>query len=77
MSTEEAKKIVDRIADFGATFFGVTGGQPFLRKDLFEVLDYATEKGLSLFNMRKRFFCYLTLHIIYPDSMGPLTKQNS
>jgi len=47
MSTEEAKKIVDRIADFGATFFGVTGGQPFLRKDLFEVLDYATEKGLS------------------------------
>ena len=47
MSTEEAKKIVDHVADFGATFFGITGGQPFLRKDLFEVLDYASEKGLS------------------------------
>ncbi len=46
MNTEEAKKLVDQVADFGATFFGVTGGQPFLRKDLFEVLDYATQKGL-------------------------------
>lgn len=47
MGTEDAKKMVDKIADFGACFFGITGGQPFLRKDLFEVLDYATEKGLS------------------------------
>jgi MoaA/NifB/PqqE/SkfB family radical SAM enzyme len=47
VSTEDAKKIVDKVADFGATFFGITGGQPFLRKDLFEVLDYATQKGLS------------------------------
>ena len=46
IGTEDAKKIVDQAADFGATFFGITGGQPFLRKDLFEVLDYATEKGL-------------------------------
>jgi AdoMet-dependent heme synthase len=44
--TADAKKIVDQAADFGATFFGVTGGQPFLRKDIFEVLDYATQKGL-------------------------------
>jgi AdoMet-dependent heme synthase len=47
IGTEDAKKIVDQAADFGATFFGITGGQPFLRKDLFEVLDYATDKGLS------------------------------
>ena len=46
LGTADAKKIVDQVADFGATFFGVTGGQPFLRKDLFEVLDYATQKGL-------------------------------
>ncbi len=46
LGTADAKKIVDQAADFGATFFGVTGGQPFLRKDLFEVLDYATQKGL-------------------------------
>ena len=47
INTQEAKKIVDQACDFGATFFGITGGQPFLRKDLFEVLDYATERGLN------------------------------
>ncbi|MCW3995788.1 MAG: radical SAM protein [Candidatus Bathyarchaeota archaeon] len=46
IGTTEAKKLVDQVSDFGATFFGITGGQPFLRKDLFEILDYATEKGL-------------------------------
>ena len=47
MDTADAKKLVDQVSDFGATFFGITGGQPFLRKDLFEVLDHATERGLS------------------------------
>ena len=47
VDAEDAKKIVDQVADFGASFFGITGGQPFLRKDLFEVLDYATKLGLS------------------------------
>ena len=47
LNTSDAKKIVDQAADFGATFFGITGGQPFNRKDLFEVLDYATQKGLN------------------------------
>ncbi len=47
MDTERAKKLVEQVADFGASFFGITGGQPFLRKDLFEVLDYATKLGLS------------------------------
>ena len=47
LGTADAKKIVDQVNDFGASFFGITGGQPFLRKDLFEVLDYATKKGLS------------------------------
>lgn len=47
IDTTTAKKIVDQVSVFGATFFGITGGQPFLRKDLFEVLEYATKKGLS------------------------------
>lgn len=47
VDTHSAMKIVDEVYDFGASFFGITGGQPFLRKDLFEVLDYATKKGLS------------------------------
>ncbi len=48
VNTAEAKHIVDQVAEFGATFFGLTGGEPFLRKDLFEIIDYAKQKGLSV-----------------------------
>ena len=47
INTQDAKKIVEQVSDFGASFFGITGGQPFLRKDLFEVLDYTTKLGLN------------------------------
>ncbi len=47
LDTKSAMKIVDQVHDFGASFFGITGGQPLLRKDLFEVLDYATSLGLN------------------------------
>ncbi len=47
LDTSAAKKMVEQISDFGASFFGITGGQPFLRKDLFEVLDYAAQLGLG------------------------------
>jgi radical SAM protein with 4Fe4S-binding SPASM domain len=47
LSTEDAKRLVDQVVDFGASYFGVTGGQPCLRRDLFKVLDYASSKGLS------------------------------
>jgi MoaA/NifB/PqqE/SkfB family radical SAM enzyme len=40
--------MVDKIHDFGATFLGITGGEPFLRKDLFEIVGYAKERGLSV-----------------------------
>ena len=48
LSTADAKKLVDRIHDFGATFLGITGGEPFLRKDLFEVVQYAKQVGLNV-----------------------------
>jgi radical SAM protein with 4Fe4S-binding SPASM domain len=47
VDTQGAKQIVDQVSEFGASYFGVTGGQPFLRKDLFEVLDYATSLDLN------------------------------
>ncbi len=48
LSTTDAKKMVDKILDFGATFLGITGGEPFLRKDLFDIIGYARERGLSV-----------------------------
>ena len=47
VDTAGAMKIVDEVYDFGASFFGITGGQPFLRKDLFEVIGYARKLGLN------------------------------
>ncbi|MGA2682704.1 MAG: radical SAM protein [Candidatus Bathyarchaeia archaeon] len=47
LDTKDALKMVDQIADFGASFFGVTGGQPFLRKDLLQIIAHARELGLN------------------------------
>jgi radical SAM protein with 4Fe4S-binding SPASM domain len=41
-------KIVDQVYDFGASFLGITGGQPFLRKDLFQIISYARKLGLNV-----------------------------
>jgi radical SAM protein with 4Fe4S-binding SPASM domain len=40
-------KIVNQVHDFGASFFGITGGQPFLRKDLLQIISYARKLGLN------------------------------
>ena len=47
VDAEGAMRIVDQVYDFGASFFGITGGQPFLRKDLFQVISYAKRLGLN------------------------------
>jgi MoaA/NifB/PqqE/SkfB family radical SAM enzyme len=47
INTEDAKRIVDQAYEFGASFFGITGEEALLRKDLFEVIAYAREVGLN------------------------------
>lgn len=47
IDTEAAMRLVDEVQDFGASFFGIAGGQPFLRKDLFKVIGYARKLGLN------------------------------
>jgi radical SAM protein with 4Fe4S-binding SPASM domain len=47
VDTAGAMRIVDRIYDFGASFLGISGGEPLLRKDLFEVISYAKKIGLN------------------------------
>ncbi|MCL5949994.1 MAG: radical SAM protein [Candidatus Bathyarchaeota archaeon] len=47
LDTKSAMQMVDQVSEFGASFFGITGGQPLLRKDLFEVLDHAASLGLN------------------------------
>ncbi len=46
LSTEEAMKVVDQIADFGATSLAFSGGEPLMRKDFFEIAHHAVSSGL-------------------------------
>ncbi len=47
LSTSDAKRIVDQAYGFGASFFGVTGGEALLRSDIFDIISYARKIGLS------------------------------
>lgn len=46
LNTVEAKKLIDRFADFGSPILIFTGGDPMMRRDLFELIAHATQKGL-------------------------------
>ena len=47
VGTKDAMRIVEQAYEFGATFFGITGGEALLRKDLFEVIGYARKLGMN------------------------------
>jgi len=46
LSTEECINIVDAILEIGRPILILTGGEPLLRDDIFEIASYATGKGL-------------------------------
>jgi len=46
LSTEEAKRFIDDVAAYGCPVLLFSGGEPFMRDDLFELARYAKAKGL-------------------------------
>ncbi len=46
MSTEEAKTFIRGLAEFGVPVLLFSGGEPLLRKDIFELADFAREQGI-------------------------------
>ena len=48
LGTKEVMRIVDEIYDFGATYLGLSGGEPLLRKDLPKIIGYAKKTGLNV-----------------------------
>ena len=47
LSTTEAKKLIERLADFGNNPILIfTGGDPLMRPDVFELIAHAAERGL-------------------------------
>ena len=47
-NTKLAYKIVDEIYDFGSPLFGISGGEPLLRNDIFDVISHAKKIGLGV-----------------------------
>ncbi len=47
-STEEGFRIIDDIASYAQPVIVLSGGEPLLRKDVFELAKYGTDKGLRM-----------------------------
>jgi heme b synthase len=47
-STEEIGKVLDSVASFCKPIIILTGGEPMLRDDIFEIADYGTKLGLRM-----------------------------
>ncbi|HIX83352.1 MAG TPA: putative heme d1 biosynthesis radical SAM protein NirJ1 [Candidatus Megamonas gallistercoris] len=46
LTTKEAKKFIDDLADFKVPVLLFSGGEPLIRPDFFELADYAAKKGV-------------------------------
>jgi radical SAM protein with 4Fe4S-binding SPASM domain len=46
LKTEKIKNIIKELGDNGCVRLVITGGEPLIRNDLFEVIDYAIKNGL-------------------------------
>jgi AdoMet-dependent heme synthase len=46
LTTEEGYQLIDRLSEFGSPILIFTGGDPMMRRDLFEWIEYAAKKGL-------------------------------
>ena len=48
MSTAEIKDVLTQLADSGTFFLSISGGEPLLRRDCFEILEYARKLGFNV-----------------------------
>ncbi|MFA5364046.1 MAG: radical SAM protein [Candidatus Bathyarchaeia archaeon] len=48
IDTEGGKRIVDELHEMGAKWFGLSGGEPLVRKDIFEIIAHAKDLGMNI-----------------------------
>ncbi len=48
LSTEECRRIIDDIISFSEPTVIVTGGEPLMRPDIFDIIEYGNRKGLRM-----------------------------
>lgn len=47
-STSEIKDIVNSLKSLGTKYISISGGEPFLRKDIFEIIEYIKNRDMGL-----------------------------
>lgn len=48
LSTDEAKKILDDLRDLQVFYINIGGGEPMVRRDFFELLEYSVGNGIGV-----------------------------
>lgn len=48
LTTDEGKTLIDRIVSFAKPVLVLSGGEPLVRPDVFEIADYGASKGLRI-----------------------------
>lgn len=48
LKTKEVFSVLDELKDIGCFYLGFTGGEPFLREDIMQILWYAKRKGFEI-----------------------------
>ena len=48
LSTAEAKAVIDELRDLQVFYVNIGGGEPTIRRDFFEIVEYAIERGVGV-----------------------------
>jgi radical SAM protein len=48
LSAEEALRVVDQVVELGPPILVITGGDPLMRPDVYDIAEYASSKGLRV-----------------------------
>jgi radical SAM protein with 4Fe4S-binding SPASM domain len=48
LTTEEAKKVIDQIHQVSSPLLILSGGEPLMRPDIFELIEYGAKKGMKI-----------------------------
>lgn len=46
LTTGEAMEVVEKLADAGVFYLSYIGGEPLMRKDIYQLIDYSTDLGI-------------------------------
>ena len=69
LTTNQALAVIDDLAAFHAPVLLFSGGEPFLRPDIFELAEYAQSLGIKVASMTNAFSIqHLAFRLFFSDS---------